>query len=525
MKAHWSLEMLPEEAFKKEGGSLKLYKKGGGGSPAPTNQTVTQTNLPEYARPYFENLLNRTQAQSYQGYQPYGGARIAGFTPEQQGIHQSYANMSSPGQFNQATQGLNMAGGMGAAGAGAGLASALSYQPNNYNAQQVRAPNLQNYQMSNVADVNAPSLQNFGMSAAQANYNPNLQNYQMAGPQNVASQNFGQAAADYYSSPYQQNVTNMALREATQKGALDKNALMSGAIGRGTFGGARNALLQAEQTRGLNQQLGDIQMQGSQQGYLNAQQQFQADQARRMQADMANQQAGLTSGQANLQAMLQTQGLGAGIGKDIALANLSNEQQANVQNLASQLQTQGLSASQALQAALANQQAGLTTGQQNLQALLGVQSLGAGQNLTAQQLNQAANLQANQQNQQGQQYAAGLGQQLYGTGLAGIQAAGTGLGALGTQQQATDLARLQAQQTSAAQQQALKQTQLDTAYQDFLRQRDYPQEQLGFYSNILRGLPVQLASTTQSYQAPESVGANIAGLGLAGLGLAKGLGG
>lgn len=467
------LEMLPEEAFQKVGKSVKLYGKGGG--TAPTQQTVTQTNLPEYAKPYFENLLNRTQAQSYQEYQPYGAARVAGFTPEQQGIQQSYASMTTPGQFNQATQGLNVAGGMGAAGAGAGLNQALSYQPSNYYAQQ----------------VSAPGLQNFGMNAAQTNYNPNLQNYQMAGPANVASQNFGQAAADYYSSPYQQNVTNTALREATLKGALDKNALMSGAISRGTFGGARNALLQAEQTRGLNQQLADIQTQGSQQGYLNAQQQFQADQARRMQAALANQQAGITTGQSNLQALLQTQGLGAGIGKDIALANLSNEQQANVQNLASQLQTQGLSADQALRAALANQ---------------------------------STNLAANQQNQQAQQYAAGLGQQLYSTGLGGIQGAATGLGALGAQEQASNLARLGAQSQTAAQQQALTQTQLDTAYQDFLRQRDYPQEQLGFYSNILRGLPVQLASTSQTYQAPPSIGSQIGGLGLGALGLSKALG-
>jgi hypothetical protein len=467
--------MLPEEAFQKVGigKSIKLYGKGGGKSaPAPTNQTVTQTNLPEYARPYFENLLNRTQAQSYQQYQPYGAARIAGFTPEQQGIQQEYANMSTPGQFNQATQGLNIAGGMGAAGAGAGLNQALAYQPGNYNAQQVRAPNLQN----------------FGMSSAQSGYNPNLQYYQMAGPRNVASQNFGQAAADYYSNPYQQNVTNTALRETQLKGKQDKNALMSGAIGRGTFGGARNALLQAEQTRGLNQQLGDIQYRGASDAYTNAQQQFQADQARNMQAQLANQQSGLTTDQANLQAMLQTQGLGANIGKDISLANLSNEQQARVQNLASQLQTQGLSSEQALRAALANQTAGLT---------------------------------ANSQNEQARQYAAGLGQQLYSTGLSGTQAAATGLGALGAQEQGANLARLGAQQGSAAQEQALNQTQLDIAYQDFLRQRDYPQEQLGFYSNILRGLPVQLASTTQSYEAAPNMASQLMGIGTGIAGLSK----
>ena len=54
---------------------------GGGGSPQPTQQTVTQTNLPEYARPYFENLLQRGQAESYREYTPYQGQRIADFSP------------------------------------------------------------------------------------------------------------------------------------------------------------------------------------------------------------------------------------------------------------------------------------------------------------------------------------------------------------------------------------------------------------------------------------------------------------
>ena len=58
----------------------------GGGSQQPQSQTVTQTNLPEYARPYFENLLERTQAESYRDYTPYEGQRIAGFTPEQEAV-------------------------------------------------------------------------------------------------------------------------------------------------------------------------------------------------------------------------------------------------------------------------------------------------------------------------------------------------------------------------------------------------------------------------------------------------------
>ena len=321
----------------------------GGGSAAPTQQNVTQTNLPEYARPYYENLLNRTEAQSYQPYQTYGGQRIAGFTPEQQNVQSEYANMQSPGQFGQATQGLSATGGLGMGAAMAGLGNALNYNP-------------------------------------------------------ASAGTFGSAQASQYMNPYQQNVTDIALREAMQKGQLDKNAGALGSMGRGTFGGARQALMQSEQQRGLNTQLSDIQAQGSQAAYQNAQTQFNADQARQQQAA---------------------------------------------------------------------------------------------------------------------QYAAGLGQQMFGTGLAGAQQSAAGLGAIGTQQQSADLSRLGAQQTSAAQQQALQQTQLDTAYQDFLRQRDYPQEQLGFYNQMLRGLPVQMASTQQTYAAPPSIGAQVAGLGLGALALNK----
>ena len=50
---------------------------GSKGSSTPTKQEVVQTNLPEYVRPYFERLLNRTEAESQREYEPYGGQRIA----------------------------------------------------------------------------------------------------------------------------------------------------------------------------------------------------------------------------------------------------------------------------------------------------------------------------------------------------------------------------------------------------------------------------------------------------------------
>ena len=49
----------------------------GKGSKQPQEQTVVQSNLPKYVRPYFERLLQRTEAESKQEYNPYTGQRLA----------------------------------------------------------------------------------------------------------------------------------------------------------------------------------------------------------------------------------------------------------------------------------------------------------------------------------------------------------------------------------------------------------------------------------------------------------------
>jgi len=65
----------------------------------------------------------------------------------------------------------------------------------------------------------------------------------------------------------------------------------------------------------------------------------------------------------------------------------------------------------------------------------------------------------------------------------------------------------------------MEQQLLDQRYADFLRQRDYPMEQLGYYSNLLRGLPMQLSSTQTTSAPPPSIASQIGGLGLSALGL------
>jgi hypothetical protein len=116
---------------------------------------------------------------------------------------------------------------------------------------------------------------------------------------------------------------------------------------------------------------------------------------------------------------------------------------------------------------------------------------------------------------QAQQFGANLGLQGFGQALQ----AGQTMGQLGTQLQQADIQRLQAQATVGAERRGLEQQRMDQAYADFLRQRDYPMEQLGYYSNIMRGIPVGLGSTQTTYAPPPSLASQVGGLGLAGLGL------
>lgn len=115
--------------------------------------------------------------------------------------------------------------------------------------------------------------------------------------------------------------------------------------------------------------------------------------------------------------------------------------------------------------------------------------------------------------QQAQQFGATLGLQGMGQG---IQAAGT-LGQLGQAQFGQQKDIINAMQNAGAMQQGLEQQRLSQKYQDFLNQRGYPQQQLAFMSDMLRGLPLSQASQ-QMYQAPPSMLSQAAGLGFLGKG-------
>lgn len=72
--------------------------------PQPTQQAVSATEVPAYARPYVERMLGKTEALSQTPYQAYGGERVAGFTPMQEQAFQGVANLKPAQQLSTATQ-------------------------------------------------------------------------------------------------------------------------------------------------------------------------------------------------------------------------------------------------------------------------------------------------------------------------------------------------------------------------------------------------------------------------------------
>lgn len=431
----------------------RIYGGGGGGGGASTQTSVSE--LPEWARPYAQETLAKASTLTAQPYQTYEGNRIAGFSPDQLEAQRQARNMGPAQQLGTAT-GLASAVGLGAMG--------NQYRPGEFQ-NQFQAPGQY-----------TPSQ--FSMLEAQA---PQLRQYQMRGPERVGTQSFLQpGASQAYMSPYMQDVVNAQQQEAIRQSGIAGTQMAGQATQSGAFGGSRYGLMEAERQRNLGTQLGQIQATGLQNAFTQAQQQFNQEQQSRLQAALANQQAGINVGGQNLQALLGVQQLGAG------------------QNLQAQLANQ-----QMLQAA---QQASEQSRQ-----------FGAGQGLQAAGLGAQYGQAAQQLGEQSRQFGANLGLQGLQTGL---QAAGT-LGNLGQTQYGQEMGINQLLNQYGQQQQALRQQGLTQEYQDFLNQQNYPYKQLGFMSDLIRGLPLGQQTTAQMYQSPGSLLGQLGGIGMGLYGMSR----
>lgn len=266
-------EPLGDAATYKAGG--KVIYGGGGGSSGPTQQTITQSNIPDWLRPQVETVLGgamqemfrfprdaqgkmipnaegKFEPEGVKAYVPYSANPadyVAGFSPMQQQAMGSAANLQMPGQFGAASQMAGMAGygGLGTAG-----------MAQNYAAQQAGAGGR----------------------------------YEQAATSPQAMQN--------YMSPFMQNVVDVQ-QQAAQRQADIANQAAKAQFSRGAFGGGSQAIRQAQAAADLARQKQAIQAQGLQSAFQNAQQ------AQQFGANLGLQ--GLAGAQQGLQTSLGGYGL------------------------------------------------------------------------------------------------------------------------------------------------------------------------------------------------------------------------
>ena len=261
---------------------LVEFKGGSSKAPAPVDQKSVTTNIPEYAQPYYEELLKQSGKQSYatdasgrvtgaKEYVPYEGERVAGFTDQQLALQGEVGGLQTPTGFGTAQTGLQQGTNLGFNTAQTGIANAMNYTPG--------------------------SIANLGVA------DPGK---------------FSAEQAQYYMSPYQQNVTDVQLAEARRQSDINKNTRALGSIRTGAFGGGRQALMAGEADRNLATELGRIQATGSQAGYADAQKQFGADRTAAMAAEQQNLQADMDQRKLGQQA----EQFAIGQQKDLGLAGL-----------------------------------------------------------------------------------------------------------------------------------------------------------------------------------------------------------
>jgi hypothetical protein len=403
----------------------------GGDSGGP--QTVTnRTELPPWLEDITKENLSLAQKVADRPYVPYTGQRISGFTPEQE---QAFRLVQSGVGATEPIYGQ-------AYGA---LSNVANYAPSNVLPSMVGYQGVSTGGVGPYERVSAPSV----------------------AAQDVQAQNFLQGNISGYINPYVENVESRAVEAANRTLQQEKNVIAANAARAGAFGGSRQGLAEGVATAETARNVGDLSARLRADAFNQAAALQAADQARALQASLANQQANLSAGTTTAQ-----------------LA-----QQAQLANQAAGMRTGEFNVDRALQASLANQSAGIRTGETNV-----------GQMLQAQLANQQAG-------------STGAGLRLQ---------AASGLSNMANQYQ-------QARQQEAAlvenvgqQRQAQAQAALDEAYARFLEERNYPIEGLNLRLAATTATPY---GSTQTQTKTGGPGGNsfLTGLGAVGTGASAAL--
>ena len=386
----------------------------------PTLQQIQQTttSIPDYAKPYVEEMLGNAQGLTdinQNPYMQYMGDRVAQFNPLQQQSYENAALMQTAPQLQDATAMAGMAGlgalntqytfnpyqtrsitdgGMGGYGGGGGGYGGGTGGTGGYDYLMSGQPAM--YNEGNSGGM--PTGPNEGgLLPGQEQLGRGYEGNSITAPQNTLQQ---------YMNPYMQNVVSRQQQDAQRQAQIAGQAQQANAARSGAFGGSGDYIMRAQAAGNLARQKGDIQAQGLNNAYTQALSQFNTEQQQRQAAEQLNAQQ--------------------------------------------------------------------------------------------------------------QQFGAGLG-------LQGLQTAMTGaksLADIGNTQYQQNMGILNMQNQLGGQQQQQVQNVMNTQYQDYLNAQNYPYKQLGFMSDMLRGLPLTQQASTVYAPAPSMV-SQVAGLGTAALGASK----
>jgi len=379
---------------------------GGGGGGGHTTSTQYTSSLPEYAEPYFKDVMGRAQEASLTPYQNYGGERVAGFSPYQEAARQMTGQIALGGTPTALQAGQQLAG------LTAGQLAGFNYDPAAFGYQQIYSPD-----MNLAGDVSAERVSN-----------PNAISYDLISSGQLGPQ---MSSADYglvqnFMNPYMQGVVDVEKQAAARDYQIAQQMRQAQAATTGAYGGSRQAVAEAEANRALMSQLQGIQSTGLNRAYDQAQAALQAERASQMQAGQFNIQSALQAAQANQQTGLQ--------------ANIRHTELSQ-------------------QAQITNQQAALAAAQGNQQQANQMYARAAELNQQAQITNQQAYAEAQRQAEASRQF--GATSSLQALGQLGDEA--QRLGAMGEAEQKMALERAQALSGVGKKQQALKHHQLDQA--------------------------------------------------------------
>tara|TARA_B110000285_G_C15108999_1_gene609867 strand:+ start:349 stop:1374 length:1026 start_codon:yes stop_codon:yes gene_type:complete len=177
------------------------------------------------------------------------------------------------------------------------------------NALQTRGTDYLKNMYDASGNYTAPGNANYNAAMTGVSNNAGANNMSIADPNSITSQQFGSQQAAQYMNPYQQQVINQGLQTINQQGSDQQAQMRRRQAARGAFGNNRTALEGSQLQQNTNNQVNQFLSGNLNQGFQNAQGQFNQDRASQMSADQQNIANFMKTGQLNQAAELQNRGL------------------------------------------------------------------------------------------------------------------------------------------------------------------------------------------------------------------------